>query len=116
MVDDYDVVRDSLTFALESYDDVEIVGEAADGAEAVALCAELQPDVALIDLKMPHMDGAEAAQIILEEHPEICVIILTSGVSSALIQAAIEAGAAGVILKDATAEDIYLAIQALCAD
>ena len=111
LVDDHDLVRSSLTIALESYDDVEVIGEAGNGAEAVELCGTLHPDVILMDLKMPEMDGATATRMIRERYPKTQIVALTSTEYQALVTRAMEAGAAGYLLKNASMDDLYNTIR-----
>ncbi len=94
------------------HDDLELVGEAADGQEALGLCAERRPDVILMDLKMPVMDGATATRAIRQAHPEIQVIILTSFPEEELVQAALQAGALSYLLKNVSADELASAIRA----
>jgi len=93
LVDDHAVVRSGLAAFLLAYDDLELVGEAASGEEAVRLSQQLRPDVVLMDLVMPGMDGATATRAIRERCPQIQVIALTSFKEKELVQGALEAGA-----------------------
>lgn len=111
VVDDYDMVRSGLAVLLEAFDDLELVGEAADGAEAIRLCAEVQPDVVLMDLVMPHMDGVAATRTIRQAHPEIQVIALTSFLDGDLVRGALKAGAVGYLLKNASIDEVADAIR-----
>ncbi len=112
LVDDHAVVRSGLSAFLIAYDDFELVGEAGDGEEAIALCANAQPDVVLMDLVMPGMDGAEATQIIRRRWPQIQVVALTSFKEEDLVTKALQAGAIGYLLKNASANELVLAIRA----
>jgi NarL family two-component system response regulator LiaR len=112
LVDDHAVVRSGLSAFLLAFDDLELVGEASSGEEAVRLCPQLQPDVVLMDLVMPGMDGAAATRAIREQCPDIQVIILTSYKEKELVQGALEAGAIGYLLKDASADGLAAAIRA----
>lgn len=115
LVDDHAVVRSGLKAFLMVFDDLEFVGEAGDGREAVQQCAELQPDVVLMDLVMPDMDGATATQVIRSQWPEIQVVVLTSFKEDDLVQGALRAGAIGYLLKNASASDLALAIRSAVA-
>ena len=112
IVDDHAVVRTGLSTFLMTTSDMELVGEAANGEQALKLCTQLQPDVVLMDLIMPGMDGATATQQIRTRCPEIQVIALTSFKEEKLVQAALKAGAIGYLLKDVTAEELANAIRA----
>lgn len=112
IVDDHAVVRSGLSAFLLAYDDLELVGEAGNGVEAVRLCDQIQPDVLLMDLVMPEMDGATATQIIRQRHPRIQVIALTSFKEEALVQQALEAGAISYLLKNVSADELVAAIRA----
>jgi NarL family two-component system response regulator LiaR len=111
LVDDHDMVRQGLSVFLHVFDDLELAGEASDGAEAVARCGEVRPDVVLMDLLMPGMDGATATRIIRERYPSIRVIALTSFQDEGLVQQAMQAGAIGYLLKNVTADDLAAAIR-----
>lgn len=112
IVDDHAVVRSGLAAFLEVYEELEFVGEAAGGADAVAKCRSLSPDVVLMDLVMPEMDGAEATKLIREECPHVQVIVLTSYKEEELVQAALKAGAISYLLKNVSADELAKAIQA----
>jgi NarL family two-component system response regulator LiaR len=115
LVDDHAVVRSGLSAFLMVYDDLEFVGEASSGEEALRLCKEVRPDVVLMDLVMPGMDGATATQIIRENCPEIQVIALTSFKEQELVQGALKAGAIGYLLKNVSADELASAIRAAYA-
>jgi NarL family two-component system response regulator LiaR len=100
IVDDHHMVREGLRMFLATHDDLEVVGEAADGAEAVRLCPEAKPDVVLMDMVMPVMDGVSATASIREACPDIQVIALTSFVEEDLVERALDAGAISYLLKD----------------
>ena len=112
LVDDHAVVRSGLSAFLLAFDDLELVGEANNGAEAVELCQKIQPDVVLMDMIMPEMDGATATQVIRENNPGIQVIALTSFKEDELIHRALEAGAIGYLLKNISAQELANAIRA----
>ena len=112
LVDDHAVVRSGLSAFLAAFDDLELVGEAADGSEAVALCSRVQPDVILMDLVMPRMDGATATRIIREKYPAVQIIALTSFKEDELVQNALMSGAIGYLLKNVGADDLAKAIRA----
>jgi NarL family two-component system response regulator LiaR len=114
LVDDHQMVRDGLRTFLSLKDDLEIVAEASDGQEALDLCAQLQPDVILMDILMPGMDGPTATQIISTDYPDIQVIALTSFVEPDLVQRAIQAGAISYLLKDVRPERLAQAIRDAC--
>ena len=112
LVDDHAVVRSGLGAFLLAYDDLELVGEADGGEEAVRLCAQVQPDVILMDLVMPGMDGAAATRAIRERWPDIQILALTSFKEKELVEGALQAGAIGYLLKDVTADQLADAIRA----
>jgi len=112
LVDDHEVVRRGLRGFLELQPDIEVVGEAGDGAIGVTLAAELSPDVILMDLLMPNMDGLTAIARIKQADPGIEVIAVTSFIEEEKVTTALEAGASGYLLKDADAEEVAAAIRA----
>jgi NarL family two-component system response regulator LiaR len=112
IVDDHAVVRSGLSAFLMVFDDLDFVGEAASGEEAVRLCKNLNPDVVLMDLVMPGMDGAAATQAIRENCPETQVIALTSFKEDDLVQRTLKAGAIGYLLKNVSANELVNAIRA----
>jgi NarL family two-component system response regulator LiaR len=111
IVDDHAVVRSGLSTFLMVYDDLEFVGEASSGEEAVRLCDRIKPDVVLMDLVMPGMDGAKATKAIREKCPDIQVIALTSFKEQELVEGVMEAGAIGYLLKNVAAEELADAIR-----
>jgi NarL family two-component system response regulator LiaR len=111
IVDDHDMVRSGLAVFLETFDDLVLVGEASDGAEAVRLCAEIQPHVVLMDLVMPKMNGIAATRDIRQAYPEIQVIALTSFDDRDLVQGALQAGALGYLLKNASIDELAEAVR-----
>ena len=113
IVDDHAVVRQGLRTFMESEGDIEVVGEAANGEEAVRQAQELSPDVILMDLVMPGMDGIVATQKINEVRPNSRVLALTSFSEDDKVFPAIKAGAKGYLLKDVPAEDLGRAIRSL---
>jgi NarL family two-component system response regulator LiaR len=115
LVDDHMVVRKGLRTFLKYDPDLEVVGEAADGAEALSLARELTPDVVLMDLLMPVMDGIAATAAIRRELPETEVLALTSVLEDASVVGAVRAGAIGYLLKDTQAEALCQAIKAAAA-
>jgi NarL family two-component system response regulator LiaR len=112
IVDDHAMLRRGLVTFLLSFGDLELVGEAANGVEALRLCDEVQPDVVLMDLVMPEMDGSTATRAIRQRHPQVQVIALTSFREEELVQGALEAGAIGYLLKNASADELADAIRA----
>lgn len=115
VADDHSVVRNGLRTFLGLNSELEIVGEASNGEEAVELARELKPDVVLMDLKMPRMDGIEATTIIRREMPDTEVIALTSVLDDASVVGAVRAGAIGYLLKDTEADELCRAILAAAA-
>ncbi len=115
LVDDHTVVRSGLSAFLLAYEDLELVGEASGGEEAVQICDTVKPDVILMDLVMPGMDGAAATRAIRKKCPNIQVIALTSFKEQELVQGALQAGAIGYLLKNVVAEDLANAIRSAYA-
>ena len=115
LVDDHAVVRSGLSAFLMACDDLELVGEASSGEQAIQLCQQTDPDVVLMDLVMSGMDGATATRLIREKCPDIQVIALTSFKEQELVQGALQAGAIGYLLKDVTADELANAIRAAYA-
>ena len=115
LVDDHTVVRSGLSTFLMTCDDMELVGEAANGEQAINMCPQSKPDVVMMDLVMPDMDGATATRLIRERCPQIQVIVLTSFKEQELVQGALQAGAIGYLLKDVTADELANAIRAAYA-
>jgi DNA-binding NarL/FixJ family response regulator len=112
IADDHLVVRTGLRAMLGAEPDVEVIGEATTGALAIDLADRLRPDVVLMDLRMPEVDGVAATARIREQHPEVHVLVLTTYDTDADILKAIEAGATGYLLKDATREELFRAVRA----
>lgn len=112
VVDDHPMVRRGLATFLKVFDDLELAGEVADGKAAIQRCAELQPDVVLMDMAMPDMDGATATRHIRSQSESIQVIALTSFKEEVLVRSALQAGAIGYLLKDVTADELAQAIRA----
>ena len=111
LVDDHNVVRSGLATFLRAYEDLELVGEAKNGLEAVNLCHEKQPDVILMDLMMPEMDGIAATRAILAEHPGIKIIAMTSFEEEQLVQGVLAAGAISYLIKNVTSDELAKAIR-----
>jgi len=112
VADDQAIVRDGLVTLLGLLDDLEIVGEAADGEQAVRLALDTRPDVVLMDLRMPVLDGAAATARILEQLPETAVVVLTTFADDASIAGALRAGARGYLTKDAGRAELAAAVRA----
>jgi NarL family two-component system response regulator LiaR len=111
LVDDHAVVRSGLGAVLMTYDDMELVGEAGNGEEAVQLCEKLQPDVVLMDLLMPVMDGVAATAAIRKRWPQVNVIALTSFKEKEMVEGALKAGAMSYLLKNVSANELVMAIR-----
>ena len=112
IVDDHTIVREGLTTLLEVHPELILVGEAPDGGKAIELCDQLTPDVILMDLMMPEVDGVTAIQSIMKSHPGVRILALTSFVENEMVQAALEAGAVGYLLKNISAAELVEAIKA----
>jgi len=113
IVDDHTVVRAGLSSMLSRQEDFSVVGEASNGLEAIQKTNELQPDVILMDLRMPEMDGVEAMRRISEQDKGVKFIVLTTFDSDEYIFDAIDAGAMGYLLKDASRNDLFNAVRAV---
>ncbi|MGV8858903.1 response regulator [Rhodoglobus sp.] len=113
VADDHPIVRSGIVGLLSSADDIEVVGEAGNGAEAVTLATQLSPDVVLMDLRMPGVGGAEATAQIVAARPEVRVVILTTYESDENILTAIEAGASGYLLKAAPQDEIVAGLRSV---
>jgi sigma-B regulation protein RsbU (phosphoserine phosphatase) len=111
LVDDLAVVRRGLSASLSAFPDLELVGQARNGVEALLICEETQPDVILMDLVMPEMDGVAATRLICERYPGVHVLALTSYKDDELVQGVLNAGAIGYLLKNVRAEDLAKAIR-----
>jgi NarL family two-component system response regulator YdfI len=112
VADDHLIIRQGLRLILETEEEFEMVGEAADGAEAVRQCAELKPDVVLMDLRMPNMDGLTAIEHLRDEQPGVAVVILTTFNEDDLMVRGLRAGAKGYLLKDTDRETLFNTIRA----
>jgi DNA-binding NarL/FixJ family response regulator len=115
IVDDHSVVRMGLRMFFDHQPDIEVVGEATDGSEGVAMARRLEPDVVLMDLLMPNMDGVTAIGRIKAELPETEIVTMTSFIEEEKVTSALEAGASGYVLKDAEAEEVAAAVRAAYA-
>ncbi|MDY6877120.1 MAG: response regulator transcription factor [Chloroflexota bacterium] len=115
IVDDHDMVRRGLAAFLRAKPDLELVGEASNGEEALRACARIEPDVILMDLVMPEMDGTIATRIIRERWPQVQVIALTSFQDKKLVQGALQAGAISYLLKNVSIDDLAEAVRAAYA-
>ena len=113
IADDHLVVRAGIRALIESIDGVTVVGEANDGREAVELVATLRPEIALLDISMPGLNGIEAATRLREQSPATRVIILSMHANDVYVRLALKAGAAGYVLKSATAAELQAALQAV---
>jgi DNA-binding NarL/FixJ family response regulator len=115
IADDQRVVREGLATIVGGFPGTEVVGLAADGAEAIDLAAERDPDIVLMDLRMPRVDGVEATRVIRGRHPAVPVVVLTTYADDESVIAALSAGAAGYLTKDASRDDIRRALDAAVA-
>ncbi len=115
ITDDHDVVRSGLKALLRSSSEFAVVGEAADGEEAVRRVDELLPDVVMMDISMPRLDGIGATRLIKQQHPDVRVIVLTVYEEEEYVYQILQAGASGYVLKNAGKKEIFDAIKAVCA-
>ena len=115
VVDDHPLLREGIAAVLEAHADIELVGEAADGEQAVALFAELRPDVTLMDLQMPGLNGTEAIRVIREQFTDACIAVLTTYSGDARALQAVQAGARGYLLKSMLRKELVSAIRSLAA-
>lgn len=115
VVDDHPVVRDGLALVLGTQPDFEVVGEASDGAQAVAKACELQPDVILLDLEMPGVDGLSALHQFRQKAPDVRVIVFTAFDTDERIIKAVQAGAKGYLLKGAPRAELFEAVRVVAA-
>jgi len=112
IVDDHRLVRAGLRTLLATADDIEVVGEAGDGAEAIVLARSTQPDIVLMDLSMPVLDGVAATRKLIEDRPDVRVVALTSFADHDRVGDVLAAGAIGYLLKDCSPEELLSAIRA----
>ena len=113
VVDDHPIVRSGISAVLATQADFDVVGEAADGAEAVRVAADLAPDIVLMDLRMPNKNGVDATAEILRERPATRIVVLTTYASDGEMLRAIEAGAVGYLLKDVRHDELFRALRAV---
>ena len=115
LADDHSVVREAMRVMLEMDPEFQVVGEASDGQEALDLTAHQKPDLVLMDIRMDGMDGVEATRLLRERHPEVEVLILTGHGEDSELLDAVEAGARGFLLKDASSDEVKRAIHRVVA-
>ena len=113
VVDDHSIVRQGMRALLNEYEDIRVIGEAANGLKAIELVDRLKPDIILMDLAMPVMDGIEAIKRIIAAHPDARIIVLTSYTGDDKLIPAIKAGAMGYLVKDAEPEDLIESIRSM---
>lgn len=113
LVDDHEVVRLGLTTLLEDVADIDVLAETGTGHEAILLCRRLQPDLVLLDIRLPDLNGVEVCRRLLEDSPETRVIVLTSYADDDLIREALLAGASGYVLKQVGSQELLRAIEAV---
>ncbi|MGZ6391848.1 MAG: response regulator, partial [Ktedonobacterales bacterium] len=113
LADDHDILRDGLRMLLEMASDIQVVGEARTGREAVAEAERLHPDVVLMDISMPELDGVEAARRIRQQMPEVRVLFLTMHEADEYFFRALQAGAAGYVIKRTASADLLAAVRAV---
>jgi DNA-binding NarL/FixJ family response regulator len=113
LADDHKLMRSGLRLLIEQQPDLTVIGEAADGREAVALAKSLRPDVAVMDISMPNLNGIEAAHQITQTHAELAVIVLSMHPDESYVLRALKAGAKGYLLKDSAESDLITAVRAV---
>ncbi|MDI3317636.1 MAG: response regulator transcription factor [Bacillota bacterium] len=113
LVDDHTILREGIRSLLEEQEDIEVVGEAGDGVQAVELADRLLPDVVLMDIGLPRMNGVDATQAILRRHPEVRVLVLTMHDNEEYVRTIMQAGASGYVLKRSAARELVSAIRAV---
>ncbi|MEU2440922.1 response regulator [Streptomyces rubradiris] len=115
IADDQQMVRQGFTVLLNAQSDIEVIGQAVDGRDAIARTAELSPDVVLMDIRMPELGGIEATRRITEDHPAVRVLVLTTFDLDEYVYDALRAGASGFLLKDASADQLAEAVRVVAA-
>jgi DNA-binding NarL/FixJ family response regulator len=113
LVDDHPIVRQGLKTLLEGHSDWEVIGEAADGAEAVEKARDLNPDVMVLDVTMPRMNGLEACRLLRRQSPALEILFVTQHDSPQMMREALEAGARGYVVKSNAARDLLAAVEAV---
>jgi DNA-binding NarL/FixJ family response regulator len=113
LVDDHPIVRQGLKTLLEGHSGWEVIGEAADGAEAVEKAKDLSPDVMVLDVTMPRMNGLEACRLLRQECPGLEILFVTQHDSPQMMREALEAGARGYVVKSNAARDLLAAVDAV---
>jgi two-component system, NarL family, response regulator LiaR len=111
LADDHDILRDGLSTVMNEFPDINVVGMAGSGWDAIDQCNALQPDVVLMDILMPDIDGLSATRIIREHHPNIRVVVLSSFEEEHLVQSAHEVGVSGYLLKNVSIDELANAIR-----
>lgn len=111
LVDDHALARESLKDMLADESDLEVIGEAANGREALALCSMVKPDLVMMDVRMPEMDGLEATRVVKKSHPKTSVLMVTMHENPDYLLEALRAGAAGYVLKDASQDEVLDAVR-----
>src|ERR671915_1419898 len=114
IVDDHDLAREGLKDMLADEQDIQVIGEAANGREALLLCSRLRPDLMLMDVRMPEMDGLAATREIKQRYPEVSVMMVTMHENPDYLLEALKAGAAGYVLKDAPRREVITAVRRVC--
>ena len=115
LVDDHPVIRSGLRYFVATTDDIAVVGEAANGVEALSQVAALQPDVVVMDMLMPELDGISTIRLLCQRHPAVRVLALTSFHDGDLVQGALQAGACGYLFKDIAGSELAAAIRTAAA-